>query len=421
MKTTMKSGERPLYGSSLKAGGTFSACLAGCAQLKEIAARTKWLPASVVSLAVLTAVQATAAIAQDFELRLRQGYNSNVYEVNRDLIAPVAGYYTRVDLAYEAPSRSRGLSLIFRPQARVVWYPTTSSGNQLSGSLVLGLQNRWRGKETDGWRRKTTLGVELSGAYERELFLKRSTREELQIGAVDPDLPLQDLPSRLQGGAQVTLRTRATRDLTLAGGAFGRARQYVESNDPSLPPYSRLDLREFGGLVEVFWSATREWTLSGTGMWRDRLYPNRNASTLEGDHVPGVLREYWYWDAAASADFKNSTLHNTVHLVFRRRDDRFEGYYSYSAWEAGDRLKFDLTPTLDVRLRYSYGQRNYDVYAPSGSPTANQYHAGRAAVNVEPSALWRLVVGVEYERTLSNDPTFDYDGFQVLGEIRIAR
>ena len=378
-------------------------------------------PRFVCLMVGLTAVQATPALAQQYEVRLRQGYDGNVYEVNADLTTPVAAQYSRLDVAYESPTRRSGMSLVFRPQAHVEWYPQTSSGNKIAGSLSLGLQNAWRGKKSGGWRRKTTLGVDASGAYVRALFLKRSTREELRIGAVDPSIPLQDLPSRFEGGAQATLRKRATSGLTLAGSAFGRVREYVDSNNPSVPRYSKLDLREFGGGLEVYGNVAREWTLSGTAMLRDRVYPNRSARTLAGDLVPGELRKFLYLDAGARADFNNPIVHATLRAIFTRRADRFEGYYSYYEWAAGPRLRLRLTRTLDARLRYAYGERNYDVYAPTGSPMVNNYHDARAAVALNPAPLWSIVVGVQYERSISNDPIFNYDRFQVIGEVQIVR
>jgi hypothetical protein len=51
----------------------------------------------------------------------------------------------------------------------------------------------------------------------------------------------------------------------------------------------------------------------------------------------------------------------------------------------------------------------------------NNYHDARAAVALNPAPLWSIVVGVQYERSISNDPIFDYDRFQVTGGVQIVR
>jgi hypothetical protein len=371
----------------------------------------------VSCLAALT-VQATPSLAQELEVRLRQGYDTNVYEVG--VLQPTHAYYTRLGLAFESPSYGAGTSLKLRPQGHFTYYPQTSSGNEFGGSLALELKSVSKQRRF-GKRRKTTISLETVGEYERALFLKRSVREELQVDAIDPDLPFQDLPSRAEARAELEVRAAVSGALTVEAGALGRLRDYVVSRDASLPDYDRLDSRELGGWAGWSVEIDRHWELAGTAMWRTRLYPKRSARSMDGLEVPGADRGFWYWDLGTTIGFRGAGLRNKTDVSYRRRSDRMDGYYSYDGWEVGDGLTLPVSDLLELRFEYAYGQREYDLYAPAGPPTFNQYHDGRAEVRAHLPGRVLLVFGPRYERTISNDPILDYERFEAFAEVRVTR
>lgn len=373
---------------------------------------------ALASCLVALALQAAPSPAQELELRLRQGYDTNVYEVG--VLERMDAYYTVLGVAFESPSYGKSTSFKLRPGGHLKFYPQTSSGNEIGGSLALQLKNVSK-QQRFGKRRKTTISLEAVGEYERALFLKRSVREELQIGTIDPDLPFQALPGRAEARAELAVRAAVSGAFTVEAGALGRLRDYVESNNPSLPDYERLSSRELGGWAEFSAEVMDDWELGALAMWRTRLYPNRSARTADGVEVPGEHRQFWYWDLGTTLAFTGAGLRNKAHVSYRRRSDRFEGYYSYDGWEVGDRLTLPVSALFDLRLEYAYGQRQYDLYAPSGSPTFNEYHDGRAEIRVRLPARLTLVFGPRYERTISNDPILDYERIDAFAEFRANR
>ncbi len=371
-------------------------------------------------VAVVCAV-ATPSFGQGVELRLRQGFDSNVFEVSDASAAGQAdGYYALVGFAFKSPRYGKGTSLRVRPEGYVKWFPDMTGANQFGGSVAFELRNVSKQRRF-GKRRKTIVSLRATGEYERALFIKRSVREELRTGGIDPSLPIQDLPSRGEARGELGIRVDVTKLLSVEGGVLGRLRDYSQSANPSLPNYDRLDSRELGGWLAVNTEIADGWKLGVEGMWRVREYPNRDARTAAGLSVAGVTRRFWYWDAGASLSFKGAGLRNKAHAGYRRRSDRFEGYYSYDGWEVGDRITLPVGGLFDVRLGYDYGQRQYDLFAPAGSPTFNRYHDATAQIFARLPGSVTLSFGPHYERTISNDPVLDYERLDAFAEVRVAR
>jgi hypothetical protein len=382
--------------------------------------RSLGLTGTALCLASVAAL-ATPSLAQEVELRLRQGFDSNVFEVGAAAaLEPTDAYYTLVGFAFKSPRYGKRTSFRVRPEGYFKWYPETTGGNQFGGSLSLELRNVSKQRRF-GKRRKTTVSLAATGEYERALFIKRSVREELRVAGIDPNVAFADLPSRAEARGELAVRAAVSSVVTLEGGVLGRMRDYSPSANPSLPDYDRLDSREFGGWAGMYTEIAEDWELGVNGMWRARVYPNRNARTADGVSVPGEDRRFWYWDVAASLAFKGGGVRNKAHVSYVRRSDQFEGYYSYDGWEVGDRITLPVGTLFDLRLQYDYGQRQYDLFAPAGSPTLNKYHDARAEIIAHLPGSVRLAFGPRYERTISNDPVFDYERLDAFAEFRIKR
>jgi hypothetical protein len=161
--------------------------------------------------------------------------------------------------------------------------------------------------------------------------------------------------------------------------------------------------------------------------WQDRAYPKREAKDAEGETVEGEMRRYAQWEVAGSLEWRGRVLRNRVQAEYDRREDRFAGYYSYGAWEVGNRLRVRPARALTLELRYSYGQKAYDVYASTqelqdaGTPTENRYHDASARLSLGVTREVGLVLGSSYEQALSNDPLFDYRRLELFGELRVRR
>ncbi len=363
------------------------------------------------------------ALAQGLDLRLGWGYNSNVFEISPTAAsAPVQAYYSRLAIAYQHKSQARGLAFSLKPRGYVTWYPEAVSGNQYGAQLLLGLKYAWPNpRRRARWFRKTTTYFDASAGYERAIYLKRETREELGTGTVDQAIPITELPGRASARAELRIHSSVTKTVTVDAGATLALTDYSNSANASLPSFNRLDSRQLGAFLEASVDIVRGWAVSGRAMWRDRVYTNRDARTAAGVSVPDLNRRFWYWDLEAAARFRAAAVRNRAKISYRLRSDRFEGYYSYGLWEASDRVTISLSPELDLRLRYSYGRKQYDLFAPSGSPALNRYHDGRAEVVAQLTRAWQLTLGWDYERTVSNDPVLDYSRMKLFGEVRIDR
>ncbi len=385
-------------------------------------------PARALSLAVsfagLAAAHLAAAVAQGLDLRVRQGYDTNIYEIaTASDSVRVEGHYSLVRAAYEYETPGPAFSFFLRPEGRVKWYPQSSGANQYGGDVELGFESNWRNPRRGArWLRRTRTRLEVVGAYERALFLKRQTREEFRSGEeIDRTLAVTDLPSRASAEGELNFRADLTRDLRVETAALAEWTDYTDASAATVRSFDRLDARTVGALVELAVDLPAGWELSGQVRFRDRVYPRREARTAGGESVDGTHRHYWLWDFEGRAEVRSGLFRNELELGFGRRSDRFEGYHSYDEWEAGDRLRLNLGHGWDVELRYSYGRRAYDLFAPAGAPTLNHYHDARALFSVEFAPGFRLAFGSEYERTLSNDPLFDFERLDAFGEIRVGR
>ena len=365
----------------------------------------------------------TPALAQGVDLRLGWGYDSNVFEVNPTAAsAPVQAYYSRLAIAYAHKSRTRGLSFSLKPRGYVTWYPQAISGNQYGAQALLGFKYAWRNpRRRARWFRKTTTHFDVSAGYERAIYLKRETREEFGIGAVDQAIPITELPGRGSAQAELRIHSSVTKTVTVDAGATSALTDYSNATNASLPSFNRLDSREFGAFLKASVDVVRGWAVSGRASWRDRVYPNRDARTAAGLPLPDPNRRFWYWDLEGAARFRAAAVRNRATFSYRHRADRFEGYYSYNQWEVGDRVTVSLAPEFDLTLRYSYGRKRYDLFAPSGSPILNSYHDGRAALAADLAKAWQLTLGWDYERTASNDPVLDYSRMKLFAQIRTRR
>lgn len=375
-------------------------------------------------LAGLAAAQPTPASSQGLELGFRQGYDTNVLEIASAAdSARIQAHYTRVTVAYEYESGGRPLSFLARPEARAKWYPQSSSGNQYGAELLLEVKNTWRNPARGArWFRKAITELRVEGGYERALFLKRQTREEFRTGAgIDETLAVTELPGRASAEGELSVRSDLTRAVTVEGGAIAGWTDYSDAAGSSLRSFDRLDSRELGAFLKTSVEVARGWEVGGRARWRDRVYPKREARDAEGEQVEGTTRHYWDWDLELATRLRAGALRNKLELDYRRRSDRFESYLSYDAWTAGDRVRVALGGRAGLELRYSYGQKAYDLYAPGGAPIRNRYHDARAQLSAEVVRGWRLVVGSDYERTLSNDPFLDFERLDLFGEVRIGR
>lgn len=374
-----------------------------------------------VRLAFLTlavGVLTSPAVAQEYDLRLREGYDSNIFEIGA---ADYRGHYTRMEGRLDlSSSPGENTSLTFSPGAVFKWYPQVSSGNELRGSLAFELRNVSR-QERFGKRRKTTISLQADGEYTRALFLRRSVLEELEVGAIDRDLPFDELPGRAEGQARFAVRVAVSEVLSAEAGALGRVRDYSQSSNPSLPDYDKLDSGELGAFGDVGAQLSDEWELGGGVMWRTRRYSNREARTSEGLEVAGVERNLWYTDLETRLAFERDGLRNRTYARYRRRSDRYEGYYSYDQWAVEDRFAVPITARLELRLEYSYTERRYERFASAGLPRHDRTHEARADVRFPFASRAELVVGPRFERAISNDPLQDYERFEAFAEIRFGR
>ncbi len=362
------------------------------------------------------------ALAQGLELRAGWGYDDNVFEVSQAAAAlPVQAYYSRLAVAYEPEARARGLSISLKPQGYVTWYPQAVSGNQYGAKARLRFQYAWQNpRRKPRWFRKTTTYFDVSGGYERAIYPNRS-REELGAGDVDEDIPITELPGRASAEAELRIHSSVTKTVTVEAGAASALTDYSDAANASLSSLNRLDSRQFSGFLEASVDIARGWAVSVRAAGRNRVYINREARTADGIKVPGETRRLLYWDLEGAARFRSAAVRNKVSIRYRRRSDPFEGYYSYNQWRVRDRLTISLSPGLDLALRYSYQQRQYDRFAASGSPPPNRYHDARAHLVADLAQAWQLSLGWDYERTVSTDLLRDYSRMKLFAEIGINR
>ena len=187
-------------------------------------------------IAAFWVAQPTRAPAQGLDLRLRQGYDTNVFQAATAVDSVrLEGHYSRVRAGYELGPAREGLSFFFHPEAEVKWYPQASSANQYGAEVQLGLRNQWenpRAKIRD-WILETITTLELSGGYERALFVRRQTREEFQEG--DPisvaSLPVTQMPSRAELAGELRVESEIRDGLTLEGGAAFGWTDYTDGGD----------------------------------------------------------------------------------------------------------------------------------------------------------------------------------------------
>lgn len=356
------------------------------------------------------------------EARLRQGYNDNIFETGDIPGAPkVSAYFGRVDLSYLPASFGASRAFRIRPTGYFKWVPDATSGNALGVAFVGRFRRNVKRRAMDGSSRKSTFAFEVSGAYDRALFLRRPVREELRVGTVSPDLAMGDLPDRFTGRLEFKSARRVARGTVLGGGVFGQFRDYSDSSDPTVPRYDKLDHGDLGFYANASRRANDNVKFNLEAAWRTRTYWNRNARDLQGVSVGGENRHFWFWDLGASTVIRSRDVRNKMFGTYRHRTDRFQGYYAYDQWSVGNRIEFDFGKRLDVTAQYAYGRRDYDVYAPAGAPSKNTWHDVRGEVEFKVAHSTWITVIPKYENSNSNDPVFDYSNFTIYGEFRVKR
>jgi len=370
-----------------------------------------------VFLALAGTTMTSPVGAQDLEFRVRQGFDNNVLQVGGPTTEPTKGQFTELGFSYRSPWIGEGVRLRLEPTAEAQWYPPSSTRNGLSA--VLPVQIRTSLYRQRGSRTRVTLDVNLTGAYDRQLFLKRSVREELLFGSLDPEVTFGELPQRVQLMGAATVDVRLNTEASIRIGAVGRLRDYQDSSDPTVPEYQQLDDHEIGataGTTLRFGSLT----LDVDAAWRRRNNPNKEARDAIGSVLPGQNRQLDYVQLLVGTDVDpGGAIDNRAHLFLRHRTDRIGGYYGYNEWEIGDRLRLRVKRGVRITLSYSIGQRVYERFSPSGSPTSNTYHDAQGEVEIRLARAVRLALGPRYDRTISNDPALDYGRARVFGEFRI--
>lgn len=386
-------------------------------------------PVALACLAAVQVVRPDAAAGQGLDLRVRQGYDTNVFQIPTTADARrVEAHYSQLLLAYEVEPGDRGLSFFARPAAELKWYPESSGANEYGTELAVGLRNAWRNpKPRADWLREAVTNLEVTAGYERALFIRRQTREELQQGTEvsTTSISVTQLPSRFRFEGELSVESELTGDLTVEGGALAEYSDYTDGGATVTRSFDRLDGRDLGLFAAAELEVISDWTVGAGARWRDRAYPKRSARDAFGQDVPNETRHYWQWDLTGSLEWKTGRVRNEVEAEYTRRDDRQAGYYSYDAWSLGDRLRLRPAGRVNVELRYAYGRKAYDVYNstrdPSAPPTQNRYHDARALVSVDVTPGLRIALGSDYERTRSNDPLYDFERLGAFAEVRLSR
>jgi hypothetical protein len=362
---------------------------------------------------VLGLVPVSAAGAQAVEARLREGYDSNIYQVASAADSTrVGGPYWRLRLGHRSEKRTQALFLRVRPEGRLQWYPQNSSANEY-GAELNALARTLSGRPM--------LELTASGGYERALFIRRQTREEFQTGAPVQTSPGgSQLPSRAFAAGELGLRFAVTSDVQILGGAFGSWTDYHDSR-AGVRAFDSFDARKAGLFLGAEVEAGRSWVFAARGQAADRVYPKREARDADGESVDGTTRRYRDWELDLEGRFRNGSVEHRAIVELDHREDGFAGYYSYDAWSVDNRFRMGLGVFAEIELRYAYGRKRYALYAPGGTPIRNRYHDASCEAVFAPGGMVQLALGAIYDRTYSSDPLFDFGRGGVFAEARFGR
>jgi len=347
------------------------------------------------------------------------GYDTNLFETG-----DVPGVdRTEAFFAYLQSSRTSyfgsGKHFNVRPGAYLKWVPEASSGNRLGLSAELGYSDRWKGEKREWGRRVLRLSVDAYVDYERALFLRRSIREDIGFGIVNPDLSFSALPRRADFGLRTRLDAQTSKRLTLNLDLFGRVRDYVDSSDPDVASYSKNDDHQIGIALAAELNLPHKWEARLAGMLRHRVNPNRPARYASGSEVTGTERELRYWDLSLSVGLEEGPVSNEVEFGYRRRSDIFDNYYSYDQVELENRLTIETGKESAFDVLLLLGDRNYDLFDPSGEPLENRYLGVGGEVHKDFPDRIRIQIETLFMNNDSNDPVLQYDRWITAAEIRV--
>jgi hypothetical protein len=385
------------------------------------------VPFALLSLRVLTAVvaggQVDALAAQPLDVVFRHGFDSNVFQVPSaaDSVR-VEAVYLRIRARLGLESSRRNLSVRVRPGAGVDWFPENSRANAYAADLAIRVRHDWRNPDRGaGFPRRIVTHAEGSTGYERALLSLRQTREELQDGGpLDAVIAFAELPARARARGEVELRAGLSRRLDLRLGAY---ESRVEHRAPRGSPhsYDRLDRTERGVHSSLHVGRGSVLELTGNARGRDLRYPNQAARSGDGRKVDGVQRHYRQWDGSASVQVTVGPVANRWSAGTGRRRDLHEGYYDYREWELADELRIALLRQVELSLRYAQGRKNFERYALAGEPSRNLYRDATVTLDLLSGTAAAFVLGLDYERTGSNDPRFEFDRMDAFVEMRLGR
>jgi hypothetical protein len=369
-------------------------------------------------------MSATPSGGQQLDLRVLQGYDSNVYQIasSQDSVR-LGTYYLGVGAAFEHRSERGPFELRILPAGAVRIHPASSGANQYGASLRLRGEHGWRNPDRSAaWLPRVDTRATADVAYDRALFIRRQTREELEAGdEIERALRAAELPSRAALGGEIRVRARMTPALALLIGALADAVDYRDADGGSIRTFDRLDARTAGFFLEAVANPAEGVSLGGRARWRERSHPRRKAKTAEGESVDDTTRRYAMRDLRLSLAVERGELIHALTGQRTRREDLFEGYHSYDGWEVAYRLTWSPVGAVRTEAEYAYAQRAYDLYAPAGSPTRNRYHDARGEVALALAPGVAIAIGGTLERTHSNDPLYDFQRGLVFTELRVVR
>lgn len=351
------------------------------------------------------------------------GHDNNVLRetANRDSGAfiPLAGY---VDYR-----------TVLSPKARLAvgaratgdkYTDANNNGNEFLADIDFHYDRRLTGGKR-GFVRVHSLDLQVMGRVQQRNtnYLSRRLGEEIAApGDNGPVLLTDRYDSRKAQGA-VGLTYRLFRHTRLEG-IFEATRRNYENDYADAPTVDPLDYTNRNVKLLLTHELNEDLEVSAGFKNSHTDYDAWRARDLNGNKVDGVYQEFRYltWEAELSyRPDPKLVLSCDVHQ--RDRTDPFQGYYDYSQWGVGPRVRYRVTPKLDVDLHYSHIHRTYerarvgfDPARPLRDDTEDRL-AFRARYEV--STHGRVFLRVRYIDNQEADPLYTYDrqivssGYQV--------